>query len=148
MVNYSRIIGEAPIRMINPSVMVSRLDLVVLERTGAGIVFRRLPQGFWNIWRFIGRRGGAGGHRGGHNPMCAPGPPGRPGGLCPPQSSPLILLWPTNCLLVQKISPNGSAAFGIRLVLIFCEVKKQVKTTTSTRHYVNRQVPKNNIKFL
>ena len=29
--NYSRIIGEAPMRMMNPSVMVSRLDLVVLE---------------------------------------------------------------------------------------------------------------------
>ena len=43
MVNYSRIIGEAPMRMMNPSVMVSRLDLVVLELTATGIVFRRLP---------------------------------------------------------------------------------------------------------
>ena len=41
--NYSRIIGEAPMRMMNPSVMVSRLDLVVLELAAAGIVFRGLP---------------------------------------------------------------------------------------------------------
>ena len=43
MMNYSRIIREAPMRMINPSVMVFRLDLVVLELAAAGIVFRRLP---------------------------------------------------------------------------------------------------------
>jgi hypothetical protein len=40
---YSRIIGEAPMRMMNPSVMVSRLDLVFLELAVAGIVFLRLP---------------------------------------------------------------------------------------------------------
>ena len=34
--NYSRIIGEAPMRMMNPSVMVSRLDLVVLDSAAAG----------------------------------------------------------------------------------------------------------------
>ena len=58
MVNYSRIIGGAPMRMMNPSVIVfpsgrvpesgSRLDLVVLELVVAGIVFRLLPLGFWN----------------------------------------------------------------------------------------------------
>ena len=55
-------------RMMNPSVMVSRLDLVVLEFAAAGIVFCQLPQGFWNIWVFIEQRGGPGGTRGGHNP--------------------------------------------------------------------------------
>ena len=45
-------------RMMNPSVMVSRLDLVVLEFAAAGIVFCQLPQGFWNIWVFIELRGG------------------------------------------------------------------------------------------
>jgi hypothetical protein len=40
--NYSRIIGEEPMRMMNPSVMVSRLDLVVLKLAVAGIDFRRL----------------------------------------------------------------------------------------------------------
>jgi hypothetical protein len=43
MVDYSRIIGEAPMRKMNPSVMVFRLDLEVLELAAAGIVFRRLP---------------------------------------------------------------------------------------------------------
>ena len=41
--NYSRIIKEAPMDMMNPSVMVSRLDLVVLELAAAGIDFCRLP---------------------------------------------------------------------------------------------------------
>jgi hypothetical protein len=41
--NYSCIIEEAPMRMMNRSVMVSRLDLVVLELAVAGIDFRRLP---------------------------------------------------------------------------------------------------------
>ena len=44
--NYSFIIGEAPMRMMNPSVMVSRLDLVVLELAAARIVFPQLPWGF------------------------------------------------------------------------------------------------------
>ena len=43
MVDYSRIIREAPMRKMNPSVMVLRLDLAVLELAATGIVFRRLP---------------------------------------------------------------------------------------------------------
>ena len=43
MVDYSRIIGQAPMEVVNPSVMVSRLDLVVLELAVAGIVFRLVP---------------------------------------------------------------------------------------------------------
>ena len=42
MVDYSRIIGEAPMRKMNPSMMVFRLDLAVLELAAAGSVFRRL----------------------------------------------------------------------------------------------------------
>ena len=38
--NYSRIIGEAPMDMMNPFVMVSRLDLVILELAAAEIDFR------------------------------------------------------------------------------------------------------------
>jgi hypothetical protein len=55
-------------RMMNPSVMVSRLDLWFLELAVVGIDFRRLPWGFWNIGVFIEQRGGARGGRGGHNP--------------------------------------------------------------------------------
>ena len=72
----------------------------------------------------------------------------RPGGLCSPQSPPLVLLWPNRCLLVQKKTPKSFAAFGLRLVLISYEVKNKQKTATGTRHYVNRLVPKYDIKLL
>ena len=42
--NYSRIIREAPMRMMTPSVIVSRLDLVVLELAAAGINFFDSPR--------------------------------------------------------------------------------------------------------
>ena len=42
--NYSRIIGEAPMRMMKTFVMVSRLDLVVLDSAAAGIDVRWLPR--------------------------------------------------------------------------------------------------------
>ena len=42
MVDYSRIIGEAPMKKMNHSVMVFRLDLEVLELVAAGIVFCQL----------------------------------------------------------------------------------------------------------
>src|SRR5215216_3641414 len=74
------------------------------------------------------------------------GPQARPGGLCTPRGSPLALLWPTGCLLVQKKSLKSFAVFGLRLVLIFCDVKNKQKTITGTWHYVNRLVPKNDIK--
>ena len=54
--------------MMNPSMMVSRLDLWFLGLAAAGIDFRRLPQGFWNIGVFIEQRVGLGGTRGGNNP--------------------------------------------------------------------------------
>ena len=41
--NYSHIIREAPMRMMNPSVMVSRLNMVVLELAAVGIDFFLLP---------------------------------------------------------------------------------------------------------
>jgi hypothetical protein len=43
--NYSRIIEEAPMDMVKPSEMVSRLDLVVLKLAATGIV-SATPQGF------------------------------------------------------------------------------------------------------
>jgi hypothetical protein len=58
--NYSRIIGVASMGMMNPSEMVSRLDLVVLELVAAGIVFRRLREGFQDFRVFIEQRGGGG----------------------------------------------------------------------------------------
>ena len=71
-------------------------------------------------------------------PWCLVGPTGLPAGasLAPKLSSD------------PKKSPKSFAAFGLGLVLIFCEVKNKQKTTTGTEHYVNRLVPKNDIKLL
>ena len=38
----SRIIREAPMEVVNPFVMVSRLDLVLVDSAAAGIGFHRL----------------------------------------------------------------------------------------------------------
>ena len=54
--------------VVNPSMTVSRLDLVVLDSAVAGIDFRRLPEGLWNIVVFIERRGSSGGTRGERHP--------------------------------------------------------------------------------
>jgi hypothetical protein len=71
-------------------------------------------------------------HQGG--PWCLVVPTGLPPGasLAPKLSS------------GPKKSPKSFAAFGLRLVLIFCEEK----SSTGTGHYVNRLVPKNDIKLL
>jgi hypothetical protein len=50
--------------------------LVDTEAFGGGTSDLGIPHFFWNIWEFIGRRGGAGGLRGGHHP---PGRAGAPG---------------------------------------------------------------------
>ena len=93
---------------------------------------------------FLQQRGGAGGERGGYDPPGHAWPPGAPRRVVPP----LVLLRPILCLLVQKNSPKSFAAFGLRLVLIFYEVKNKQTTATGTGHYVNRLVPKNDIKLL
>ena len=41
--------------------------------------------------------------------------------------------------------PEGLIPFGLRLILISCDVKNIEKTTTGTWHFVNRLVPKNDI---
>jgi len=45
-----------------------------------------------------------------------------------------------------KKSPKSFATFGLRLVLISRDVKNMQKIATGTCHYVNRLVPKNDIK--
>ena len=72
----------------------------------------------------------------------------RPGGLCHPRVTPIVLLWPMLLPLLHKTSAKSYAVFGLRLVMIFCEVKNKQNTTTGTGHYVNRLVPKNDIKLL
>src|SRR3990172_10136101 len=72
----------------------------------------------------------------------------RCGGCCPPQAPSPVLLWPSGCLLAQKNSPKSFAAFGLHLIWIFCKSKIGQKTATGTWHYVNRLVPKNDIKLI
>ena len=62
-----------------------------------------------------------------------------------PYGAPLA---PPGCLLGRKSSSKSFVAFGLRLVLIFCEVKNKQKITTDAGHYVNWLVPKNDIKLL
>ena len=52
----------------------------------------------------------------------------------------IMIFWP-------KINKKIPAAFGLRLVLIFCEVKNKQKQQLALWHYVNRLVPKNDIKL-
>ena len=59
---------------------------------------------------------------------------------------PQVQLWPIGCLLVHKKSSKSFAVFGLRLILISCDVKNKQKTATDNGHYVNRLVPKNGIK--
>ena len=73
-----------------------------------------------------------------------PGPPGAPWWVVPPT----VLIWPVLGVLVHKNSPKSFVAFGLRLIFISCEVKNKQKTATRTGHYVNRLVPKNDIKLL
>ena len=72
----------------------------------------------------------------------------RPCGLCPPRGTPQVQLRPIGFLLVQKKSPKSYAVFGLRLILISCDVKNKQKTASGTGHCVNRLVPKNDIKLL
>ena len=88
--------------VVNPSVMVSRLDLVVLDSAVAGIDFRRLPQGFWNIGVFKMKEAAWGAPEVGTTHQGVPGPPGAPGWGVLPSEHPQALLRPTGCLLVQK----------------------------------------------
>src|SRR5215216_68766 len=132
--------------MMHPSEMVSRLDVVVLDFVAARSIFGQLPKGFWNIVVFIEQRVGAGDSRGGHNP------PGRAWASrhalvsCAHLGLPLRYFFGPLDVFLSKKSTKSFAAFGLRLVLIFCEVKNKPKTATGTWHYVNRLVPKIDIK--
>lgn len=49
-------------------------------------------------------------------------------------------------LMSGKKTSKTFVAFGLHLVLIFSKNKNKQKTTTGTRHWINRLVPKNGIK--
>ena len=101
------------------------------------------PLGFLEYWGIYRAKRRSWGTRGGNNPPgrawaswralvgCAP--LGAPPGASPAH-------WMSSG---PKKSLKSFAAFGLRLVLISCDVKNMQKTTTGTGHYVNRLLPKN-----
>ena len=109
------------------------------EACGSGTSDLGLPLGFLEYWEFIGEEAVREAIEVGTVHQGAPGPPGVPRWVVTP-------LGHTLGVLVHKNSPKCFAVFGLRLVLIFCDVKNKKKTTTSTGHYVNRLVPNNDIK--
>ena len=84
--------------------------------------------------------------QGGHNP------PGRAWasrralvGCAPLGAAPGYFFGPLDVFWSKK-STKSFAVFGLRLILISCDVKNMQKIATGTWHYVNRLVPKNDIK--
>jgi hypothetical protein len=75
-------------------------------------------------------------------------PLARPGGWWAPWAASPIVLSSYGCLLAQKKSRKSFASFGLGLIWIFCKSKTGQKTATGTWHYVNRVVPKNDIKLI
>ena len=75
---------------------------------------------------------------------------GVPGALGAPWS----LVGGLGSLLVTSLAhwppsgPKSFVAIGLCLVLIFCKVKNKQKQQMALWHYVNRLVPKNDIKLL
>ena len=106
-----------------------------------------MPLGFLEYWGIYRAKRRSGGHPRWAQPTRARlGLLARPGGLSPPRNSPQVQPGPNFFLLVHKKSSFSFEAFGLRLILISCDVKNMQKTTTDTWHYVNRLVPKNDIK--
>ena len=64
----------------------------------------------------------------------APGPPGAPWWVVPPSGHPQVLLWPIGSLLAHKKSTKSFAVFGLRLILIFCDVKNMQKQQLVITH--------------
>ena len=72
----------------------------------------------------------------------APGPPGAPWWVVLPSGLPSDTSLAHWMASGPKKSTKSFTAFGLCLILIFCDVKNKQKTTTGTGHYVNRLVPK------
>ena len=135
--------------VVNPSVMVSRLEFGGSGLCGGWNWFSSTPLGFleyWGIYRAKRRCGRP--PRWAQPTWARMGARASPGGLCPPGGTPQVLLRPIGCLLVHKNSTKSFPAFGLRLALISCDVKNMQKIATGNGHYVNRLVPKDDIKLL
>src|SRR3954470_24787611 len=65
---------------------------------------------------------------------------------CAPAGQRQVQPGPIAFLVAHKKSSWSFVAFGLHLILISCDVKNMEKIATGTWHYVNRLVPKNDIK--
>ena len=83
----------------------------------------------WTRRHPVGQRTTWGCLEGGTTHQGVPGPPGAPCWVVPPSWHPQMLLWPTGCLLVHKKSTKSFAVFGLRLILISCDVKNKQKNS-------------------
>src|SRR3989337_171256 len=114
--------------MISPSSRVPErgLDWIswIQRLCGGGTSDLGLPRGFLEYLVIYRANRGCG-----RPPRWAQPAQARPGGLCPPLGTPQVLLWPIGCLLVHKKSTKSLAVFGLRLILISCDVKNKQKNS-------------------
>ena len=94
---------------------------------GGWINISSTPQGFWNIGVFIEQRGVAGGHRGGHNPTGRAWASRRALVSCAHLGLPLRYFFGPLDVFQSKKSTKSFTAFGLRLILITCNVKNMQK---------------------
>src|SRR3990170_2601102 len=118
--------------MISPSVRVPKrgLDWIswIQRPCGGGTSDLGLPLGFLEYLMIYRAKRGCGRPPRWAQPTWARlGPQARPGGLCPPRGTPQVLLWPIGCLLVHKKPTKSFTVFGLRLILISCNVKNKQK---------------------
>ena len=86
-------------------------------------------------------------HQGAQEARARLGAQTHPGGLCPLEAPPGASLDHMVSSGPKKISVKFRGVWT-RLILIFYDVKDKQKIATGTWHWVNRLVPKNDIKFL
>jgi hypothetical protein len=111
-------------------------------------MFRRLSRGFLEIWGFIELKGGGTEAWVGQRPLATPGPSGAARWVLPTSVSISDTSSYPRLSSGPKKSTKSFAAFGLRLIGIFCKSKIGQKTATGTWHYVNRLVPKNDINLI
>ena len=147
VVNYSRIIGGQQGWCRSPpwSILTEyrkRSPNGISEEQKLAVAEKLFWVALWcigNIWKFIEVELSQEVPWGAHEPEG--GAPGLVASLWLPRSSPEASMVPSG----PKKSLKSFVSFGLRL---FLKIHKQVKkTTTVTGHYINRLVPKNDIKM-
>ena len=108
----------------------SRLVLVATEACGGGTSDLGSSRGFLEYLRIYRAKKGYGRPPRWAQPTRARlGGQARSGGLCPPWGTPQVLLWPILGVLVHKKSPKSFTVFGLRLILIFYDIKNKQKNS-------------------